>query len=90
MTGIEYLQQAIDGNKSVHIDGRVLIDASDAHKALELQGREKRHTKEVLKSMHFKTEQDLLYWANSDEGTEYIISTFKDVSNGDWVIHYIE
>jgi hypothetical protein len=54
----------------------------------------------MLKSKHFKTEHALLEWANSKEllgrylallnPNSWIINIFKDVTNGDWIIFYIE
>ncbi len=49
----------------------------------------------MLRSKHFKTEQELLDWCNEMLHEEKIApwnikSVFRDVTNGDWVLFYYE
>lgn len=49
----------------------------------------------MLKSKHFKIEQDLLDWINGTDSPQGILfdcfrGIVKDVTNGDWIIFYIE
>ncbi len=43
-----------------------------------------------LRSKHFKTEQEMLEWANSPNGTDYIVSIVKNAANGEFILFYIE
>lgn len=44
----------------------------------------------MLDSAHFKTELELLSWANDIISEIVIISVVKDASNGDWVLFFNE
>jgi hypothetical protein len=44
--------------------------------------------KQMLTSKHFRTEQELLDFANMETIFPFIFTIFKDVTNGDWILFY--
>jgi len=44
--------------------------------------------KERLRSKTFKSNSDMLRWANSRAGTDYVFSIVKN--GDDWIIYYVK